>query len=358
MQTDESLEFSGNIFIFHAFDIAEDIDIISVEKNQLFMSLPLSLPKYFKNYHTPLSIELPHPQSSLKCIGAKIHNFGVVSLTYKIPFAGTFADLKERLADIDSEYQEESVFDANLIYKKCKPYLKQPRFFHLRTSYVVIQIDQHEQLSATDLKEKQGGTIASLLRFETESLSEYIKNDILDAATGYYRGDLVVIDTDSALVYDDDYEELLPLVEFANIQRLELQYYDRSIDNQLNLVYQRGTIRQRPWKVYLPFIGSFMRDPVSDLELLKVDISVIIEQIESNIKISGDPYISDIYQLLTEKLDLLIWKESISNKLTIIKDIYAIHQGKIDEIREDMLTVLIIMLIFIELIVGILSYLK
>ena len=29
-----------------------------------------------------------------------------------------------------------------------------------------------------------------ILRFETESLSEYQKNEILESAIGYYRGDL------------------------------------------------------------------------------------------------------------------------------------------------------------------------
>lgn len=359
MSTEETTEFSGNIFIFHAFDIADDIDVVGLEKSQTFMTTPLALPKYFKNYHTPISIELPHPHSSLKCLGAKIHSFGVISLAYKIPFQETFKNLKARLANIDAEYQEQSVSDAHLVFKKSKRFLKQPRFFHLRTSYVVIQIDQQqEMLPVSDLKEKHGSTIASLLRFEKETLSEYIKENILESATGYYRGDLVVIDTESAFVYDDDYQELLPLFEFANIQQLELQYYDRTIDKQLNLVYQRGAIRGRPWKVYLPLIGSFMKDPVSDLGLLKVDISAIIEQLESSIKIGSDPYIADTYKLLVDKLDLQAWKESINNKLDIIKDIYQIHQSKIDDVREDLLTVLIIILIFIELIVGILSYLK
>ena len=42
----------------------------------------------------------------------------------------------------------------------------------------------------------------------------------------------------------------------------------------------------------------------------------------------------------------------------IIKDIHLVYQNKIDTIREDLLSVLILVLIFIELIVGILTYLK
>jgi hypothetical protein len=350
--------FSGNVFIFQAFDVADDINISALEDGSGLLTRPLRLPKYFKNYHMPVMVELPHPHTSSHCIGATIHSFGVISLIYKIPFHDTLKNLKIRVSDLDNEYQEQSVGDAHTVFKKIKKFTKHPRFFHLRTAYVVIQVDQNSVISVMDLKERYGSTIASLLRFETESLSEYIKDDILRSATGYYRGDLVIIDYESSFLYDDEYEELLHLFEFANIQDLELQYYDRLLDKQLNLVYQQGKMRSRPWKAYLPFVGSFIRDPISDLGLMKVDISAIIERLESSIKIAGDLYTDEIYSMLVEKLDLRSWKDSVNSKLEIIKDIHLVHQGKIDDIREDLLTMLIILLIFTELIIGILSYLK
>lgn len=351
--------FTGNIYIFQAFDVAEDINLEKIEQAQSLITRPLVLPKYFKNYHIPLMVELPHPHTSSRCLGATLHTFGVISLTYKIPFNDSLKNLKADLNELDQEYQEISVSDAHAVFKKIKKFTKQPRFFHLRTSYVVIQVDQHPNpISVVEFKEKHGGTIASLLRFETEVLSEYIKNDIIDHATGYYRGDLVIIDTDASFVYDDEFEDLQHVFEFANIQHLELQYYDQVLDKQINMVYQRSEMRARPIKAYLPMISSYMSDPISDLGLLKVEISAIIERLESGIKVSADIYVSDVYTMLTNKLELNSWKDSINNKLNIVKDIYTIHQSKIDSVREDLLTVLIIILIFIELVVGVLSYLK
>ena len=52
-----------------------------------------------------------------------------------------------------------------------KSAIKQPRFFHLRKSYVLIQVDpQPEMFDAIKLKEEYGSIIASMLRFETETL--------------------------------------------------------------------------------------------------------------------------------------------------------------------------------------------
>jgi len=354
----DTLEVSGNIFVYYAYDVGDDIDLAKVETSQEILTRPLNLPKYFKGYHVPLSIDLPHPHTSSKCISTKIHNFGVISLAYQIPFTDTLSNLRSTLVDIDQEFQEQSMEDAQSVYRKIKRYTKQPRFFHVRSSYVVIQVDQDPQkITATQLQERYGSIICSLLRFETETLSETQKNAILQSAIGYYRGDLIIIDTDSAFVYDDEYEEILDLFEFANIQKLELQYYDQVLDRQLNMVYQRE-MKGLPIKAYLPFVGTWMRDPVSDLGMLKVEISSIIERLESAIKAAGDVYITETYDVLVNTLDLKKWKDSINNKLSIIKDIHLVYQNKIDIIREDLLSVLIIVLIFIELVVGILTYLK
>ena len=64
--------FTGNIFIFHAFDVGEDINLDNVKEKQLLARRPLLLSKYFKNYHTPLAVELPHPHTSSRCMSYKI----------------------------------------------------------------------------------------------------------------------------------------------------------------------------------------------------------------------------------------------------------------------------------------------
>ena len=133
-----------------------------------------------------------------------------------------------------------------------------------------------------------------------KSLSEYQKNDILATAIGYYRGDLIIIDAYAAFVYDDEYEEFLDIFEFANIQHLEMQYFDKLLDQKLHQAYQ-SPIKKLTFKSYLPFIGVLKNDPVSELGNLKVDISVITERLESSIKLAGEPYFYELYSLLSDK---------------------------------------------------------
>ncbi len=281
-----------------------------------------------------------------------------MSLTYKIPFTDTLENLRVSCDQLANKYQQQSIKDAELIYKKIEQFITQPKFFQTSATYVIIQVDpQPTALDLAQLQKEYGSTIASTLRFETEILSEFQKNEILDSAIGYFRGSLIVIDVDAAFVYEEDYSDIIDLFEFANIQHLELRFFDRLLDQQINTIYERKETKLS-WGAYLPFFGTFFSDPVGQLRKLKADISVITERLESSIKIAGEPYYSEIHNLLAEKLDLKNWHDGIDRKLRIVEDVQTVFQKKIDATREDLFSMLIIILIFIELMFGILSYLK
>ena len=348
--------FGGNIFIFYAFDVGDDIDFEKLEKTQPVIIRPYSPPKFFKNYETFLNIELPHPHATSNCFSSKLLRFGVFSLIYKIPFSETLTDLQELLVEVDQKYQEQSVIDAFSLYKKIKPGIVSPHFFHLRANYTVIQTNPLQGQDAKSFKEQYGNNIASLLRFETKNLSSAQRNEILESASGYYRGDLVVIDTEASFISDPEYDEMIEIFEFANIQQLELQYYDQVLTKKLNVIYE-SRLPNIPWSNYLPFVNTH-HNATLELGRLRADISVVTEQLQSSIRLTGDPYLLGIYQMLFESLDLKGWQDSISKKLDIIKDVREIYENQVTSIREDMLSVLVIVLILIEVILGLFNYFK
>lgn len=349
-------EFTGNIYIFHAFDVGDEINLDAVAEDDHIITRSYTIPKFFKNYHMPLEIDLPHPHSSSGCHSVRIHNFGTISLTYKVPFSDTLEEVRRTIEIIDNKFQEQSVIDASNVYKAIRKHIKKDRFFHTKSSYVAVQVDVcSSNIPLDEFKTKYGSIIASIIRFEKETLSEYQIEEILDGAIGYFKGDLIIVDTDCAFIYDPDYEEILYLFEFANIQALELRFFDRLLDQKLNLIYEEK-FGKLDFKSYLPFVGSTATSPVDELGKLKVDIQVIIERMDSSIKLIGEPYFSEIYELLVDKLDLEGWRKSINQKLDIIMDIKNVIQHKVDSIRGDMLEVLIIILIFIEVLIGLMRH--
>lgn len=343
--------FSGNLYIFYAFDVGEDIDLVKLEEKQVLRTVPLVVPRYFRQYKSPLAVELPESNRVETLHTSKVHEFGAISVAYKIRFNQSFEELRNLTAAIGAEYQERSSIDAHFIYKRIEPFIIKPQFFHLRTSYTVIQPDFDPSVGHKELLERWGGTIAELVRFETETLGEYQKQDILDTAVGYYRGDFIIVDSGAAFVYDEDFLEFLDLFEFGNIQHLELMYFDQILANRLNRLYERkGTLI--PKRQFFPFVG-LPRNPVSELGRLKVDISVITEQLQNSIKVANDPFLNEIYGLLADKLDLKGWKRAIDNKLEIITGINAVYYHRLETIRAEILEVLIVLLIIIEIILGI-----
>jgi hypothetical protein len=356
LQTD--LLFSGNVYIFHAFDIGDDINLDKVAQLQTIVPISSRVPKYFKNYHMPLAIELPDQQTDSFCMSSKIHNFGALSLLYKIPFHSSLKELRKNFNAIEDSFAQQSITDAQSIFTRVEKSIGQPHFFQTRSSYIVIQIDpKPEIINVSELQENYGDLIASMLRFEVESLSEHQIKEILSSAIGYFRGDLIIVDTDVSFVYDDEYEEILDLFEFANIQSLELRYFDRLLDMKLNDIYE-GHVKPFPFRAYLPVIGSLIDDPVEKLGKIRADISVITERLDSSIKLAGEPYFSELYDLLVDNLDIKSWRDGIDRKLRIVESVQTGYQRKIETNREDMLSLLITILIFIELIIGILSYIK
>ncbi len=343
--------FTGNIYLLYTFDVGDAINLEQVKSLRQLKTIPRIWPKYFKHYHIPLTVDLASSKNGIKCVRANIHHFGALSLLYKVPFNGTLTALRAKLNTLDELYNEQSAHDANHLFKTIKPFTLQPKFFQHRNSYLIIHIDpQVDVIDSTQLTDRYGHIIASALRFETVNLSNFQIQDILQSTTGYYKQDLIIIDTEAAFVYDDECYELLDFFEFGIIQQLELQFFDKLLDAKLDAVYEQA-IQPRSLYNYLPFVG-IMYDPLSELSKLKVDISVITERLDNSIKLAGEAYYSEIYQLIVKKLELETWRSSVDKKLAIVRDVRSIYQNKINAIREDMLSVLIIILIMIEVIIG------
>lgn len=347
--------FKGNLYFFYSFDIGDDIDTKAIHTNYSFAKKGMVQSQFFRSYHKPLSIDIKELELSESCESAYIYNFGAISLRYKFKFNVTLDTLKNLINKCNDISLKQSIDDARIIFNSIKKEIRHSRFFHLSQSYTLIQIDPKDEISPFDFKEIYGNEITSVLRFEKENLSEYKKNEILNGAFGYYRGDLLIPDFNSALIYDNDYEDILEIFEFANLRNMELQYFDKSLDKQLNFVYERQ-VYKIPLKAYFPILGMFKFDPIGELAKLRVDISVISERLWSSIKFSDEPYYFEIYQKISKKLDFEGWQSSIDKKLEVIRHILEVHENRVSTIRYDVLNILILFLILIEVIFAIINY--
>jgi len=358
--------FVGDIIFFYTYDVGDDIDLELIKNQHLVPTYNTPLSERFKNYHLPISYHLrgdgivsegegydlaihrktsddPEKEADDCYVLSKIHGFGVLSYTYRIPFKGTFPALKKKVIELKSEFDQKADLYAYETFKKITSAIETPQFCNLKNDYFTVHISPlRSNVSSEKIMEVYGGDIASLLRLEMNPLSFYQQETILRSRTGYYGDELIVIDASGAFVYDDKCYDSMELFEFVSIQLLELQYFDRLLDKKLHTFYTD----------HLDTSKSKRNLSIAHLAQLRVDISVITERLENSIRMSGDEYYTDIFDRLVKKLALGRWREAVQRKLNIIRDLYEVQQTHQDLAFHKNYTVLIVVLIAFEACIG------
>lgn len=343
---------SGNLLFFYALDIGDVINLEVIKEKRMLNVVDVPLSPFFKNYHIPLPFVMPQDRDNnpdqANCIYRKLYNFGVLSLCYRVPFEATFEDLKVNMITTKKIFDKKSEEEARQIFSIISPAIKEAKFVNLKNSYCTIQVKPLlNKMTPDEFKETYGARIASLLKLETKGLSDYQMDEILSSTTGYYGQDLIIIDSDAAFIYDEEYFEPIEFIESANIEKLELQYFDKVLDLKLDTFYAQESYRL-PLRAYIPLITEHLNLPIFHLAKLKVDISVVTERLENCINLTGDAYFSKLYSMLVQKLLLREWRESINRKQEIIKDLYTVHQDRLDTLHDGILMLIIIIFMMLE----------
>jgi len=128
----------------------------------------------------------------------------------------------------------------------------------------------------------------------------------------------VVTDWDAALVIEerDDLEEILHVMELANVQLAELAAYDRVLDGALEVAY-RDVSRAR----------RVSRQVSRGLREIRVDLARLNDELLNITKFFGDWHLAKIYQNLSGRFHLDDWSDVINVKLRTLADLYQIlHQ--------------------------------
>jgi hypothetical protein len=187
--------------------------------------------------------------------------------------------------------------------------------------------------------------LAQILRAETRELS---RDEVMDAVShriSYSSKDVAIIDWNAAIVLDQDAEDTLAVLEFANVELLEMRYLDRRLDEALGLAYE--TLSKRTWKRF-PF-GS---NP-AELERVaqwQVDSAVLFEGVNNALKLLGDQYLARLYRAAGERFHLTEWDASIIRKLDTLESIYGKITDQVASRRMEMLEWIIIILIAISIV--------
>ncbi len=349
---------SGVLHGFVAFDWGDEIDLDHARR--LVPSEPGTLAR---RRRTPDSIRfrpapLCFPLSSATMdfcrpaaeaeVEATVFDFGAVSLRWQAGFQLAPSEWSLLAASLADNAAIEAWGRRQLggLYQRLEPALRRPLWSELSEEYLVFQFVPHAGIpDPGTLLTEHAAWLACLLRLENESLSDEEIAEALRLHLTYGQHDLFVPEWSAAVLCDQDCEETLQTIEFANLQLLEYRHIDDRLDEQLAEAYRTikplGQRRLPLWRTQARRLRG--------LGELRVEANGLFERTGNVLKLVGDQYLARVYRLLGARFHLEAWERSIASALDVVERVYQVVADQAAMFRTELLEIVVILLIAFEI---------
>jgi len=285
-----------------------------------------------------------------------VFDFGAASIAYRWPLAAS----REKLFLQDLPQLSQELYGRNLeaharaqaqrLMETIRSAIVRPELSSLVEDYYLFIIEEFDQpWRAEELLAQHRSTLAQVLRFESQPLSREQQDDALTQRIAYFQNDLVLVDWNSAIIYDRDYVDAANVLELLNVELLEARYIDAELDKRI-IEYQ-GLVR-KPTGWSLPFRTPY-RKTIQELAELRIESLVLAKRVESALKLIGDLYLARVHNAATARFYLSDWESAISRKLDIIANFYQLLTDRVRTTQSHTLELVIIALILAEILMAI-----
>lgn len=353
----------GTCYALFAYDAGFAINLDEAErritaataKQRATMRRKRRAPHYFEYDPPPLRVtQTTEPvqvgdQSTVERIDAVIYDFGAISVTYAIPLHGPLANLltlSDELWD-HPRLQNDSHRVVEELLATIGPAVSKPGISKLVEDYTIYQIERVSPAhKLNEIIDRQALPLAQILRAEPEILSEQEVDDALSCRVSYGREDGVLIDWNAAVLFDRDAEDVRAVLEYANVELLELRYLDDQLDNDLDEAYELVTRRRGR----LPALLGSRAGDLRRIAALQMDGALLFEGVNNALKLLGDQYLARVYRRASQRLHLTEWDASIIRKLQILEGLYERMSDQQSNRRLEVLEWIIIILIALSII--------
>ncbi len=253
-----------------------------------------------------------------------LYDFGAVSVAYSIPLSGPLTGL---LALSDAMYENRALLEdsrrrVEQIVQRIGSSVDKPYIAPLVEDYAIFQLpelvgEDGMPLDAARVMAEHRRTLARVLRAEPGELSEQEVSDAISSRIAYGPGEEAIIDWNAAVVLVREADDVRSVLEYANVELLEL----RRLDDQLDLVLDRSYKALRPGRWPRSFRLTAGRE-LRRIAELQMDSALLFEGVNNALKLVGDQYLARVYRLAAERMHLPDWDTSILRKLQTAESIY------------------------------------
>ncbi|MDD4254055.1 MAG: hypothetical protein PHP59_01635 [Methanofollis sp.] len=340
------------IRFYRIYDIGKEIDLASLER-ALSESMTISRARFVRV--KPRAIIIKHAPLLLRIdpvtleqdgktytfrIDARVYDIGAISICLiHEEFEGTPRELEETALRFAGQRGLDTIFTATIarLLATLRPAIGErtvdEEFYEDYAIYITHALD--DSLDPTRIL--LGDTTA----FSAETRQETLKN-----ALSYSEDDRAILTRDSAiLVNTEPPSDLIELIEYANVQLLELRFYDSELTRQMEKMYDDIEMADR---LYFFYRIRQYRAIMMGLMQTQAEISEITEKVNNLIKVTEDVYYGRIYAMSLRVMNCQQWSDSVGRKIAIIRQTYAMLSDGVNLQHSNYLEWVVIILIALE----------
>jgi hypothetical protein len=352
----------GTCSVVFAYDIGRWADLdkaegrISAGKERGRIKHKRRAPSYFDYSPPPLRVTVEGEAlaigrfRTMPAVDLLLYDFAAVTVSYVIPLTCEFPRLRELSLDL---YENEVLLADSRrrvedLLATVEGTVDRPELATAVESYAVFLIEQSSPAYASDLIDDHLHEIAQILRSEADPLAEQEVRDATAQRVSFGPDDLALIDWNAALVFGHDMEDVRAVLEFTNVELLEVRLVDQQLDAALDQAYE--SLSRRAWnRLLLP--GTFQAD-VRRIGRLQVDSAILFERVTNTLKLFGDQYLARVYRVASQRFHLESWDATITRKLETLDSIYGKLTDRAATRRMEVLEWIIIVLIALSIAVS------
>ena len=350
----------GTCYLLFAYDIAQSIDLDEAAQHIVALKQRESLrhkrraPRYFEYHPSPLRVTLDVEPMVLgesltgSSVDMVLYDFGAVLVVYTLPLAGPFVHLQTLSNDLyeAAHLHAESRKQIDQLMTAISDALTKPGIVDFAEDYTIFQIQAFAApWDVQTLCTAYTQEIAQILRAEAQPLSADEVAEAMACRISYGVNDVTIVDWNATLMVDDAGDDVRAVLEFANVELLEMRYLDHSLDDALDRSYEALSRRRH----HALRLGRTFRADLQDVARMQVDSAVLFEGVNNALKLLGDQYLARVYRLVSQRFHLTEWDAGILRKLQTLESIYEKMSDQAVNWRMEILEWIIIVLIAVSI---------
>lgn len=276
-----------------------------------------------------------------------VYDFGAALLTYRIPLPDDIAKLPPLGAALyeHDELEADARRRVAQVLEAIRPAVERPKLADAVEDYAIFAITSWEGGAPAALLEAHRPLIAQAIEAERIDLSiEQIRRST-DATMSYAQSDLSIVDWNAAVLFDAEPEDVISVLQHANVELLELRVLDQELDAILDHADETlaALTRSRLWPA---FASSGMLRRFASVQ---TEAAVMFEGVNNAIKLLGNQYLARLYRVAAARLDLPAWQASVQRKLDATESLYQKMSDSASTRRLEVLEWVIIILIAVSI---------